>query len=117
MGQAARQQGLTIPVGEGTDLTADSAQQRATYRERAHLVAVLAAHHPAVIVPAEPEMPVLYLHTPVGQISWHLAPADLDLFEHVHQAPNRTTVRWDGHTKQEALQRLRYLAGVVAARD
>jgi len=51
----------------------------AAYRERARLVAYLATQHPAVLAyadPDEPEWAVVYVHTPAGQMSWHIAPGD-----------------------------------------
>lgn len=95
----------------GTDLSADSDHVRELYRERAHLLAVLAELYLARIAyndPNEPGMPVLYLHTNSGQVAYHLNPDDLDLFEHVlvdHDGTSTFTA-WDGHTKTDALKRL-----------
>lgn len=79
---------------------------RDLYRERAHLAAHLAALYPSVMVPdADPEAPdwpVLYVLLPTGQVSWHIAPADLDLFEHV---PTGAAI-WDGHDTTEKYRRL-----------
>lgn len=85
------------------------------YRERAHLVAHLAARpdYPSVLSysdPDEPEWPVLTVHTPAGQLTWHIAPADLDLFAHVPVvAADDPLARWDGHTTDEKYARLRGL--------
>lgn len=103
----------------GTDLSADSAEVRELYRERAHLVAVLAALYPARIAyndPREPALPVLYLHTKAGQVSYHLNPDDLDLFGHVPVVDGERSVftAWDGHDKATALQRLRRLVQLKA---
>lgn len=82
------------------------------YRERAHLVAALAAHYPAVIADApdvdEPGWKIVYLTLPTGQCSWHLAPSDLDLFAHV-EAVDATDQRahWDQHTTDEKYRRIR----------
>jgi hypothetical protein len=60
------------------------------YRERAHLVALLATHYPSVLSyndPREPDWPVIYVDTPEGHLSWHIAPSDLDLFGHVPVVP------------------------------
>lgn len=99
----------------GTDIAATSPADRELYRERAHLVAVLTAHYPARLAcndHTEPGLSVLYLHTPAGQVSYHVAPDDLDLFEHVPYADGDRSVFavWDGHSKAEALDRLRTLA-------
>lgn len=86
------------------------------YRERAALVAHLAAVYPSVIAyndPAEPDWPVIYLDTPQGQLSWHLAPDDLDLFGHVRISTVPGEIRWDGHDTPEKYRRL---AALVAQR-
>src|SRR5690606_39189045 len=45
--------------------------------------------------------------TPAGQLTWHLAPNDLDLFPHVPVvAPDHPRARWDGHTTPEKYRRL-----------
>ncbi|MCP2339154.1 WDGH domain-containing protein [Actinomadura rupiterrae] len=77
------------------------------YRERHHLVAHLAALYPAVMVPnadeEAPDWPVLYVTLPTGQVSWHIAPRDLDLFHHV---PVGAAAEWDGHDVEEKYRRL-----------
>lgn len=77
----------------------------AVYRERAHLVAHLAAVYPSRLGtdPAEPDWPVLYVDTPEGQLSWHIAPSDLELFAHV---PRDDGAVWDGHSTEEKYRRL-----------
>lgn len=83
----------------------------AAYRERAHLVAHLAALHPSHIGhtdPSAPEWAVVIVETPAGQLSWHVAPDDMDLFAHVQQT-NRICRGWDGHTTEEKYERLRRL--------
>lgn len=83
------------------------------YRERAHLVAHLAARHPAVLAysdPAEPEWPVVTIDTPAGQLTWHISPEDADLFGHVPVVPaDDPLAQWDGHTTDEKYARLRAL--------
>lgn len=80
------------------------------YRERSALLGHLAALYPSCMAyndPDEPSWPVLYLDTPRGQCSWHIAPSDLDLFEHVVVVPAADPrARWDGHTTDEKYQRL-----------
>ncbi|MER6103599.1 hypothetical protein ABT115_15075 [Streptomyces sp. NPDC001832] len=83
----------------------------ATYRERAHLVALLAALHPSHIGhtdPAAPEWAVVIVETPAGQMSWHIAERDMNLFTHV-QPTNRICRGWDGHTTDEKYARMRDL--------
>lgn len=93
---------------------------RALYRERASLVAYLAACYPSVIVtgadPDAPDWPVLFVQTPTGQMTWHLAAADLDLFGHVGQVPAGAPAapKWDGHGTGEKYRRLAQLAGMTA---
>lgn len=77
------------------------------YRERAHLVALLAADYPSTIGyhdPAEPDWAVVAVDLPAGQASWHIAPSDMDLFEHVRRSDINT---WDGHTTDEKYRRVR----------
>ena len=83
------------------------AERDRAYRERAHLVALLAAmtSH-AVIAPApdveERGWQIVYLVIGDRQASWHISPRDADLFaavEHVDQDDPRA--QWDGHTTDE----------------
>lgn len=81
------------------------------YRERAHLVAWLAALYPAHIGytdPAAIDWLVVTIETPTGQMSWHIAERDRDLFEHVRLVVSTHNV-WDGHTTEEKYARLREL--------
>jgi hypothetical protein len=80
------------------------------YRERAHLVAFLAAAYNSTIGftdPDEPDWAVVTIDTPEGQMAWHISPDDMDLFGHVSNYPD---ARWDGHTTEEKYERLRALA-------
>lgn len=80
------------------------------YRERAALVAHLAALYPAVMAYNDTEVPtwpVVYIDTPRGQLSWHINPLDLDLFTHVTVvAADDSGAVWDAHTTEEKYQRL-----------
>jgi hypothetical protein len=82
------------------------------YRERAHLVALLAAMTgDAVIAPAldvpEPGWWIVYLTIGGHQASWHISPRDAHLFNHVPRADaNDPRVRWDGHTTEEKYERI-----------
>jgi hypothetical protein len=77
------------------------------YRDRAHLSAYLAAVNPSVLVhgadPNEPDWPVLFVTLPTGQVSWHVSPDDLDLFDHVTVGH----ATWDGHSTDEKNDRIR----------
>jgi FtsP/CotA-like multicopper oxidase with cupredoxin domain len=89
------------------------------YRERAHLVAHLAALYPSVIGyndPNEPDWAVVFVKTPEGQLSWHVAPDDMDLFTHVAfgNLISRQVVTWDGHTTEEKYARLDRLTAAKA---
>ncbi|MBO3751564.1 hypothetical protein J5X84_36290 [Streptosporangiaceae bacterium NEAU-GS5] len=104
---------ISRELGEAQD-RANAAEDtvRGAYRERSHLIAFLAALYPAVITysdPANPTWPVIYLTTPEGQLSWHLAATDLDLYPGI-TIVDPGTVTWDGHTTEEKYARLARLA-------
>lgn len=80
----------------------------AVYRERAQLVAFMAAVYPSVIMHPEPSWSLVYIETPEGQMSWHIAAADVDLFTHVRRVTTADYV-WDGHSTDEKYERLRKL--------
>lgn len=91
------------------------------YRERAHLVAYLATQYSAIIAyndSAEPDWPVIYIDTKFGQLSWHLAPDDLQLFPHVliagRHIPSHLAPEWDGHSTAEKYDRLALLVAAEA---
>lgn len=87
------------------------AERDGAYRERAQLVAHFAALYPSHIGrtdPGAPDWPVLIVETPTGQMSWHIAERDLDLFGHV-QPTGPEHRGWDGHTTEEKYERLRAL--------
>ncbi|THJ74932.1 hypothetical protein [Candidatus Frankia alpina] len=96
--------------------------ERALYRDRAFLIAVLAAGfetHWAEPDPADPyaaDYRLICLHTPAGQLTWHIHPDDAGLFP--ADLPTRPS-DWDGHTTTEKQHRLAALArpgGVMAKR-
>nr|WP_157529412.1 hypothetical protein [Kibdelosporangium sp. MJ126-NF4]CEL23360.1 hypothetical protein [Kibdelosporangium sp. MJ126-NF4]CTQ96904.1 hypothetical protein [Kibdelosporangium sp. MJ126-NF4] len=83
--------------------------ERELYRERARLVAFLAALYPAVRSSNDPhdDRTVVYIKTPTGQMSWHIDPADVRLFAHVPAVPgDDARARWDGHTTDQKYTRL-----------
>jgi hypothetical protein len=96
-----------------TDQTSLDEQLDGAYRERAHLVALLAAMTPrAVITPAEdveePGWQIIYLLIGGRQASWHIAPRDADLFEHVKHVDSLDPhTIWDGHTTEQKYDRIR----------
>ena len=96
-------------------LAAVEAERDGAYRERAQLLAWLAALHPAVLTPApdvdEPGWQILYLDAAGHQLSWHIHPRDADLYGHVEQVPaDDPRAQWDGHTTAEKYQRIAGLA-------
>ena len=95
---------------------------RSAYRERAHLVALLASRYRSVLADDPVGEPgfrtVVYVHTPEGQLSWHIADGDLDVFEHLPRVDSGDVrAQWDGHTTEEKYGRVRRLtrAGGQAA--
>jgi hypothetical protein len=87
------------------------------YRERAHLLAYLAATQESCLSlsdPAAPDWPVLTVETPAGQMCWHIAPRDLDLFGHVPNEVKWRVPAWDGHSTAEKYERLRKLVSDTA---
>jgi hypothetical protein len=87
------------------------AERDQAYRERAHLVALLAAQHPAVIAPAldldEPGWWIVYLTIGGHQCSWHISPRDAGLFTHVERVePDDPRAQWDGHTTEQKYQHI-----------
>ncbi|HEY0935902.1 MAG TPA: hypothetical protein VGD91_19450 [Trebonia sp.] len=87
------------------------ASLNAIYRERAHLVAHLAAIYPSHIGTTDSATPgwtVVTVELPTGQACWHIADGDLDLFGHVEQTP-QSARGWDGHTTEEKYQRIAQL--------
>jgi hypothetical protein len=88
------------------------------YTDRAHLIALLATFFPAFTSrsdPQEPDWLVVYLDTPEGQLSWHVAASDEYLFAHVPALPP-SQAKWDGHTTGEKFERMRKLVLSYAER-
>jgi hypothetical protein len=81
------------------------------YRERACLVAHLATKYPSHIGyndANEPLWQVVTMETPTGQMTWHIAPQDSELFRHVRDTLPSDQA-WDGHSTEEKYGRLRQL--------
>lgn len=95
--------GVGQPVGAGQ-------QELTVYRERAYLVSYLSARYESYLCPAPDAEPgfsmIVYIQSPEGQLSWHIADSDLDLFQHLDVDPR---IQWDGHTTPEKYERLRAL--------
>ncbi|MFI6587480.1 hypothetical protein [Embleya sp. NPDC050493] len=95
-----------------TDPTADPAGP--VYRERAHLVAELAARWRSVRVDRAPDLPEFALvqaHTPAGSMSWHInRERDEDLLAGIPTVdPDHPSIEFDGHTTAAKYARLRSL--------
>ncbi|MEU6756951.1 hypothetical protein [Streptomyces sp. NPDC046685] len=104
----------TLRVVPTSASQAETERDRA-YRERAYLVAHLAALYPSHIGYTDPDTPdwaVVTIEAPGGQMTWHVAPNDMDLFGHVTPT-NRICRGWDGHTTDEKYERLRSLTATT----
>jgi len=116
---------LALPEGvsEVIDWEATAHQREeerdGAYRERAHLVAWLAAMHEAVIAPApdvdEPGWQIVYVYAGGWQMSWHISPRDAELFKRVeHVAADHPRAQWDRHTTEQKYSRIRNHTRVLA---
>ncbi|MDX3009617.1 hypothetical protein [Streptomyces caniscabiei] len=93
-------------LDQQSQINALTAERDGVYRERAQLLALLAALHPSVIAPAsdvdEDGWQILYLRIGGKQASWHIAPRDADLYAHVEHVPaDDRRAQWDGHTTEQ----------------
>ncbi|MFE3206307.1 hypothetical protein [Embleya sp. NPDC059237] len=93
--------------------TANTSAERSVYRERAELIADLAARWPSVLVTSAPDLPeyaIVHIHPPTGPMSWHIHPDDVPLFDHVRRVgADHPRAQWDGHSTGEKYDRLRAL--------
>ena len=80
------------------------------YREHAHLIALLIHDYKGAhqMDPDNPGWLLVYADLPTGQVSWHIAPEDIDLFENVRFAPD---IVWDGHSTETKYGRIREAIG------
>ncbi|MFE9834095.1 hypothetical protein ACFYP4_02930 [Streptomyces sp. NPDC005551] len=81
------------------------------YRERAQLVAFIAHLFPSYMTLSldldQPDWWTVFIYAGTKQLSWHIAPGDVELFSHVRKVhPNAPFVQWDGHTTPEKYQRM-----------
>ncbi|NIY68075.1 Alpha-ketoglutarate-dependent taurine dioxygenase [Streptomyces malaysiensis] len=58
--------------------------------------------------PVEPDMAILYIESPQGQLSWRVESEDMDLFEGL-KVPLVESYPWDGHTNEEKYLRVEAL--------
>lgn len=99
------------------DINRLTTERDGAYRERAQLLAWLAALHAphAVLAPAadiedEDGWWLLFLTVAGRQLSWHIAPRDAELFNHVQRVDvTDPRAQWDGHTTAEKYERIRTL--------
>ncbi len=84
------------------------------YRERAQLLAWLAALHPSTtVITQSPDVDqdgwqLLYLVAAGWQMSWHIHPRDADLFGHVTVVDvTDPRAQWDGHGSEQKYERMR----------
>jgi hypothetical protein len=97
-----------------TPLGQAEAARDGAYRERAHLVALLAAQYPSWCgVDADaPDWPVVYVELPTGQCGWHISPDDwAELFAHLSLVCDDG---WDGHSTEEKYRRIDEFARQLA---
>lgn len=98
------------------EITRVEAERDGAYRERARLVALLAGiAEEAVVAPApdvdEPGWQILYATLHGKQCSWHYAPRDADLIEHLEHVPaDDPRAQWDGHTTEAKYEHIGHLA-------
>lgn len=81
----------------------------AVYEERDRLVALISSLYPSYIAIDEDSEDgfknVVYIETPEGQLSWHIADKEVPLFSHLVVKDNN----WDGHTTEEKYERIENL--------
>ncbi|MEV5606986.1 hypothetical protein [Streptomyces sp. NPDC052225] len=99
-------------------------ERASVYRERNHILAWIAALHPAtaVIAPAtDPDAEGwhwLYVNAGGWQMRWHISPQDLPLFQHVEYVePSDPRAQWDGHGAEQKYQRMRQHVRLLALED
>ncbi|MET8818496.1 hypothetical protein [Streptomyces rochei] len=111
-------------AAEATDHRTQRAEQErdVAYRERAYLVALLAAMTDgAVIAPApdvdEPGWQIAYLTIGGHQATWHISPRDADLVAHIEPVePDDPRAQWDGHSTELKYARIAAWTAELAAR-
>lgn len=100
------------------DTLARRAAERGVYAERAQLIALIAAHYRAELFkdPNEPvRADVVYVDTPAGQLSWHLAATDVAAyFTSIKRAQPHQAQPWDGHSNEEKCRRIHELTQRLA---
>lgn len=90
------------------------AERDGAYRERAQLLAWVAGMYRSYIYPApdveDEGWSILMIHTMMGQLTWHIAPGDLELFPHIPRVTaDHSQAQWDGHTTEEKYNRIQQI--------
>ncbi|MGI5408688.1 hypothetical protein ACQEV9_18080 [Streptomyces chartreusis] len=118
-----RHEGTIVRVNELlADVARVEAERDIAYRERAHLVALLAAMtEGAVIAPApdvdEPGWQIVYLSIGGHQASWHISPRDAGLVAHIEPVDqDDPRAQWDGHSTELKYARIAAYAAELAER-
>ncbi|MFI9824451.1 hypothetical protein ACIHFC_28965 [Streptomyces sp. NPDC052013] len=96
-------------------------ERNGAYRERAQLLAWLAALHPSsAVITQSPDVDedgwqLLYLVAGGWQLSWHVHPDDAPLFRHVTVVDvTDPRAQWDGHGTEQKYQRIRQHVRLLA---
>ncbi|WP_106435674.1 hypothetical protein [Streptomyces sp. TOR3209] len=98
------------------------AERDGAYRERAHLVALLAALTDGAVISYardvdEPGWQIVYLTLGGHQATWHISPRDADLFAHVERVDvEDPRAQWDGHTTEQKYERIAAWTAELAER-
>ena len=104
-------------AGYEEGLNATETERDGAYRERNAVVAALfrVGGYEVSVMPA-PDADgwwIVYAKTPQGQVSWHVSPVDIRLFDGFP----RRDAEWDGHTTDEKYERLAALASTEEPPD
>lgn len=96
----------------------ETEKKNIAYRERNQLVAFLSKLYPSHLAehPIEDEnwekdwRTIICIHSPAGQLTWHIHDSEADLFFHLGDGHNH----WDGHTTEEKYKRLSFLSSEIS---
>jgi len=102
---------------EGQIMPSWGQQKDAAYHERNMLVAFVSRVHPSHRY-KHPEADtawdddwrwIVCIHSPAGQLTWHIHDSEIDLFAHLACDDKELPGHWDGHTTTEKYERLRIM--------